>query len=121
VLLAGFAPGRNHFDGHVVTQTGARKTVPPFYSAGAAEEQGRQYWVLTLVDGRTQIYDSNFDVAGTVAGWGSDVAATDARCGAGTQILATKAGDSGEPDAVRAYWLVNRARAAGYRSNSRDR
>jgi hypothetical protein len=104
VLLAGFAPGRNHFDGHVVTQTGARKNVPPFYTAGAVEP----FWVFTLVDGRTQIFDSNFEPAGSVAGWGSDVAATDARCGGGTQILATKAGDSHEPDAIRAYSMVNR-------------
>ena len=108
VVLAGFAPGRNHFDGHIVTQTGARKTVPPFYTAGAIEEQGRQYWILSLVDGRTQIFDANFDPAGSVAGWGSDLAATDARCGTGTQILATKAGDAREPDSIRAYSLVNR-------------
>lgn len=108
VMLAGFAAGRNYFDGHVVTQSGVRKTVPAFYTAGALEEQGRQYWVLALVDGRTQILDANFDPAGAMEPWGSDLAATDARCGGGSQIVSTKGGDSREADSVRAYAMVNR-------------
>jgi hypothetical protein len=46
---------------------------------------------------------------GSVAPWGSDLAATEARCGGGWQILATKAGEAREPDAVRAFGLVNGA------------
>ncbi len=112
VLLAAFAAGRNHFDGRIVTQTGARKTVPAFYTAGATGEQGRTYWLLALVDGRTQIVDANFEAAGAVAGWGSDLAATAARCGGGSQILATKSSDAREPDAIRAYALVDRTPVA---------
>jgi hypothetical protein len=108
VLLASFASGRNYFDGRIVTQTGARKTVPPFFSAGAIEDQGRQYWLFSLVDGRTQIFDANFDPGSVINGWGSDLAATDARCGTGAQILATRAGDAHEPDSIRAYSIVNR-------------
>jgi hypothetical protein len=104
VLLAGFASGRNYFDGRIVVQNGVRKTVPPFFAAGAAGGN----WIMTLVDGRTQVLDGNFDPIGTVTGWGSDLAATDARCGTGSQVLATKAGDSREPDSIRAYSIVNR-------------
>jgi hypothetical protein len=111
VLLAVFSSGRNYFDGRIVTQGGTRKTIAPFYSAGAVEDQGRTYWVMSLVDGRTQILDANFEAAGAVAGWGSDLAATSARCGGGSQILATKAGDAREPDSIRAYAVVNRAAA----------
>jgi hypothetical protein len=89
-------PGRNYF---------IRKPAAPFYTAAAVEEQGRAYWVFAMVDGRTQILDANFEVAGAVAGWGSDLAG--ARCGTGTQILATKPGT--ETDSLRAYALVNRA------------
>jgi hypothetical protein len=110
VLLAGFAPGRNYFDGRVVTQSGVRKTVAPFYTVGVVEEQGRSYWLVTLVDGRTQILDTNFEIAGAMAGWGSDLASASARCGTGTQVLATKAG--WEADSIRAYALVNRAPVA---------
>jgi hypothetical protein len=109
VLLANFAPGRNHFDGRVSTANGIRKTLAPFFSAASAEENGRQYWLLAMLDGRTQIFDAAFDPVGSVAPWGSDLAATEAHCGAGWQTLATKAGEAREPDAVRAFGLVNRA------------
>lgn len=108
VLLASFTPARNHFDGRVSTVTGIRKTLAPFFTAASAEENGRPYWFLAMLDGRTQIFDAAFEPVGSVASWGSDLAATEAHCGGGSQILATKAGEASEPDAVRAYALVNR-------------
>jgi hypothetical protein len=111
MLLASFSPARNYFDGRVTTQTGLRKTVAPFFSAASVEEQGRQLWLLAMVDGRTQIFDSGFDSVGGVAGWGSDIAGTEARCGGGFQVLATKAGDGQEPDTLRAFSVVNRVPA----------
>lgn len=105
VLLAAFAPGRNHFDGRLVTQTGVRKTIAPFYTAAAVDS----YWLLSLLDGRTQILDANFEPGGAISGWGSDLASTNARCGTGSQILATKPGEAREPDSLRAYALVNRS------------
>ena len=108
VLLANFAPGRNHFDGRVSTANGIRKTLAPFFSAASTEENGRQYWLLAMLDGRTQIFDAAFDPVGSVASWGSDLAATEAHCGAGWQTLATKAGEAREPDALRAFGLANR-------------
>ncbi len=41
-----------------------------------------------------------------MAAWGSDLAGTEAHCGGGSQILATQAGDAREPDALRAFALV---------------
>jgi hypothetical protein len=108
-LLANFALGRNHFDGRVSTPNGLRKTIAPFFSAASAEENGRQYWLLAMLDGRTQIFDAAFDPVGSVAPWGSDLAATETHCGGGWQTLVTKAGEGREPDAVRAFGLVNRA------------
>lgn len=109
LLLSAFSPARNYFDGRVTTQTGLRKTVAPFFSAASVEEQGRQLWLLAMVDGRTQIFDSVFDAVGGVAGWGSDIAGTEAHCGGGFQVLATKAGDEG--DSIRAFTVVNRVPA----------
>ena len=109
VLLANFAPGRNHFDGRVSAANGIRKTIAPFFSAASTEENGRQYWLLAMLDGRTQVFDAAFDPVGSVAPWGSDLAATETHCGGGWQALATKAGEGREPDAVRAFGLVNRA------------
>jgi hypothetical protein len=110
-LLANFAAARNHFDGRVATGAGLRKTIAPFYSAAAAGEQGRPLWLLAMLDGRTQIFDAWLDQVGAVASWGSDIAGTEASCGGGSQVLATRPGDAGEPDAIQAFAIVNRAAA----------
>jgi len=110
-LLANFAAARNHFDGRVATEAGLRKTLAPFYSAASAGEQGRPLWLLAMLDGRTQIFDARLDPMGAVASWGSDIASTEANCGGGSQVLATRPGDAGEPDAIQAFAIVNRAAA----------
>jgi hypothetical protein len=113
MLLAALAPGRNYFDGHVTTQTGVRKTVAPFFSAAAVtgpftgELQGRQLWMLAMLDGHTQIVDSSFEPLGGVGPWGSDIAGTEAHCGGGSQVLVTKAGDGREDDTLRAFSIAN--------------
>jgi hypothetical protein len=108
-LLAGFVVGRNYFDGHVVTPSGVRKTVPPFYSAAAADDGGRPAWVLATVDSGAQIFDASLDPIAPAGAWGSDVAGTEVRCGGRSVVLATRPGDGRGPDAVRAYAIVNRA------------
>jgi len=108
-LLANFAVTRNYFDGRVATGTGLRKTIAPFYSAASVEERGRPLWLLATLDGRTQIFDAGLEPAGAVAGWGSDIAGTEASCGGGRQVLATRPGDAGQPDAIQAFAIVNRA------------
>jgi hypothetical protein len=110
LLLADFAAARNYFDGRVTTQTGQRKTVSPFFSAASVESQGRTWWLLAMLDGKIQILDAALDPAGaSTAVWGSDVAGTDARCGAGSQVLATHPGDGVEPDTVQAFTMVDGA------------
>lgn len=107
-LQGALAVGLNYFDGRLSTLNGARKSLAPFFSAAAVEENGKPYFLLALLDGRTQILDSSMEPVGAVAAWGSDVAGTEARCAGGSQILATRAGDNREPDELRAYGLVNR-------------
>jgi hypothetical protein len=108
-LLANFAATRDHFDGRVATGTGLRKTIAPFYSAASAGEQGRPLWLLAMLDGRTQIFDAWLEPVGAIASWGSDIAGTEASCGGGSQVLATRPGGVGEPDAIQAFAIVNRA------------
>lgn len=111
LLLANFAAGRNYFDGRIAAQSGLRKTIDPFYSAAAIEEQGRTWWVLAMVDGAARIFDPAFSAAGDFGGWGSDIVGVDvdARCG-GSIVLATRAG-SGAADAIQAYAVSSRAAA----------
>jgi hypothetical protein len=110
-LLAHFAAARNHFDGRVATGTGLQKTLAPFYSAASAGEQNQLLWLLAMLDGRTQVFDAWLDPVGAIASWGSDIAGTAASCGGGSQVLATRPGDAGEPDAIQAFAIVNRAAA----------
>jgi hypothetical protein len=108
MLAANFAVNRNYFEGRVTTQTGVRKTVAPFYSAAAVEEDGKPLWALAALDGHARLYDAAFNPAGEIEGWGSDVAGVEARCGANFQVLATRAGN-GETDAVQAFSVDGRA------------
>jgi len=112
LMLANFAASRNYFDGRVVTQSGARKTVPAFFSAASVEDQGRTLWLLAALDGRTQILDAALVPVGAVSGWGSDIAGTDARCATGSQVLATRAGDRDQADSIQAFGITNGAAAA---------
>lgn len=100
LLLATYAAGRNYFDGRVVTQNGARKTVPPFYTAAAAGS----YWLLSLTDGQAAIFDAAFDRAGSIPGWGSDLAAANMQCGGAPVVLATRPGEI--RDALQAYAIT---------------
>jgi hypothetical protein len=111
MLLAYFAPARNYFDGRVTMQTGVRKSVAPFYSAASAGENGQTLWLLATLDGRTQVLDSSLDPVGGISSWGSDIAGTDAHCGTGSQVLATRAGDGTAADAIQAFSMVNRSPA----------
>lgn len=107
LLLANFASSRNYFDGRVVTQSGVRKTIEPFFSAAAVEEPGRVLWVLAMLDGHDQTFDAALDPQGKgFTLWGSDVTAVDGRCGNASPILATRPGDGSEPDAVQAFALA---------------
>ena len=108
-LAANFAASRNFFDGRVVTPEGAYKSIAPFYSVAAVEQQGRPLWLFAMIDGRTLLLDGALEQAGIVGPWGSDLAATQARCGGGTQVLTTKPGDAREPDAIQAWAIVNGA------------
>jgi hypothetical protein len=117
-IAATFAAARNHFDGSVIDASGQTHTVPPFFSAASIEERGRTLWLLAALDGRTRWFDADFKPACTdartpcaegIAGWGSDIASTGARCGNGRLVLATRAGDADAPDALEAFAIVNRA------------
>jgi len=109
LLLAEFAAARNYFDGRVTTQSGQRKNVTPFFSAASVESQGRTWWLLAETDGRVQMFDGSLDPVGAAnVQWGSDIAGTDAQCGAGSQVLATPAVDRGQSDSLQAFTLADR-------------
>ena len=107
-LVANFAPGRNYFDGRVVTQAGAAHSAPPFFSAVAVEDRASTYWLLALADGHAELFDGSFNPLAPMPSWGSDLAGIDGRCGAATQVVATRAGDGNEPDAIQSWAVADR-------------
>ncbi|HWQ56930.1 MAG TPA: hypothetical protein VN442_24795 [Bryobacteraceae bacterium] len=101
---ATFRAGHNAFEGTVFTPSGAKATVPPFYSMALAGSPEAPLWVMTSLDGRAVVYNASFSPAGQpISGWGGDVAGVEASCGAGRQVLVSRPGDAQEPDAVEAW------------------
>jgi len=78
--------------------------LPPFFSAARAGDG----WVLAGVDGRAQLLSAALEPLAAFLGWGSDVARVEAKCVADPLVLATKAGESDEPDEVQAFEIVER-------------
>jgi len=89
------APGRNYFN---------EPGLPAYFSS--ATLPGKR--LIAAIDGRTRVYDGSLHETAQWTGWGSDIAAIETGCGAGPAILASKAGDSGDPDEIRIYNLAGR-------------
>jgi hypothetical protein len=107
-LSANFAAGRNYFDGRVTLPTGAAHSAPPFYSAAAVEDSASTHWLLALADGHAELFDSNFNALAQLPAWGSDIAGIEARCGVASQVLATRAADTSETDAIQSWAVIDR-------------
>jgi hypothetical protein len=113
-MSAYFAGGRNYFDGRLAIGSGATRSGTPFYSAAAvAGDQRQPVWLLALVNGKAQVVDGGFNVLAEIAGWGSDIASVETRCGTGYLVLATQPSDANDSDAVQAYIWKGGSMAAG--------
>ena len=89
------AAGRNYF---------AAPRLGAFFSAAALPP----FEIVAGLDGRARVYDSAFREVSVVSGWGSDIATVETGCRGGVQVLATRPGESSEPDAVQAYEITGR-------------
>ncbi len=130
-----FSPDRNFFDGRIKLDDGSEVKALPFLAlvamppsaaihagfpglsgrvppaANAGQKPGTvgpAGWVISGLDGRAQVLNSNAEPLANVGGWGSQIAGLQSGCGGGWQVLASQARDSGEPDALQAYEIVNR-------------
>ncbi|MGE5056498.1 MAG: hypothetical protein ACM3WP_20240 [Acidobacteriota bacterium] len=105
--LAGFfTPRRNFFTGVITPSIGKFHAAPKFYSAAFLPRDKYVLWLFAATDGKLHILDGIRDqISGT--DWGSDIATVRTSCGAGWQVLATKAADQ-SGDSVRAYELPDR-------------
>jgi hypothetical protein len=101
-----FTPTRNYFTGVLSPAIGKFSTVSKFYSAASVAREKYTLWMFAAVDGKVHLVDGMNDQTSSFA-WGSDIAALKTVCGAGSQVLATTAGDQAQ-DSVRAYEFPDR-------------
>lgn len=92
-VAAELAPGRNYFN---------NPRLGSFFSAASLPK----FQLVAGLDGRVRIYDNALGEVSALGGWGSDIAAIESGC---AQILATRPGGAGEPDAVQAYEMTGRS------------
>ena len=92
---AELAPGKNYF-----TAPG----LGAFFSSAATSK----FELLAGLDGRARVYDATRREVSVVSGWGSDIAAVESGCRNGDQVLATRPGEAGDPDAVQIFEVTER-------------
>lgn len=97
-----FAPGRNFFEGRLITGAGEEVRVPPFFSSAEVPGAAGDFEVFDGVDGRVRLR-TNGRAAASWAGWGSNVAAIKAECARRWLLLADSPSDPAGPDSARAY------------------
>lgn len=104
VLRAFYNSARNYFTG--VTVPNPVVNIPPFYSAAFIPRRaGSDALLIGGIDGKLQMFDSGLltPISGA-RDWGSDFAALQSGCGAGTQVIASGSGQAAN-DSLRAYEL----------------
>jgi len=106
LLAAFFTPRRNFFTGVITPSIGKFSAAPKFYSAAFLPRDKYILWLFAATDGKLHILDGIRDQI-SVSDWGGDIATVRTNCGAGWQVLATKADDQ-SGDSVRAYELPDR-------------
>jgi hypothetical protein len=102
-IKAFYNAARDNFTGIVTPSVDV--DLPPFYSAALLPRSDGAGLVIDGIDGKVQIAESGAlkPVAGT-RDWGSDFAALNSGCGAGSQIVASGSGEA-VSDSLRAYEL----------------
>jgi hypothetical protein len=105
-LTGFFASTRNFFTGVLSPAIGKFSEVPKFYSAAFVPREKYTLWLFAGADGKIHLIDGINDQPSTFA-WGSDIAVLRTSCGAGSQVLATTAGDQAR-DSIRAYEFPDR-------------
>jgi hypothetical protein len=102
-LKAFYNAARDYFTGVVTPSLGVDP--PPFYTAALLPRSSGAAFLFNGIDGKVQLVESGTlkPVSGT-RDWGSDFAALNSGCGAGTQIVASGSGEALN-DSLRAYVL----------------
>ncbi len=111
---AGLVRGRNFFDWQTSNVQNYARRTPPFFSVAGIQLSQQPAWIAAGIDGRARLYETDSGAQATAAfdGWGSDLSGVATDCGTGWQVLATRAGDASEPEAVQAFEIVEQQAVA---------
>jgi len=113
-----FESPRNYFSGNMVFSNSLETKFPAFYSAASPSSetsgQSKSRWIISGIDGQTQLMGGTADATTAYTGWGSDIATLAPVCGSQWQVLATGPGDWTQPDRLQLYEITDqRATAVG--------
>lgn len=107
IAHAEFVSSRNHFSGQVMTETGAGRRLPPFFTAAAVQQEGAWSWWIAGIDGGVHWHGAGAASASAPAGLGSDVTSLQTVCAGTWQIVATLAEPDGTARRVQAFRLAS--------------
>lgn len=100
-LRAFYNAARNYFTGVLIPDPGP--ALPPFYSLAVLPRSAGTAVLIGGIDGSLQIVENGaLHAVDGARDWGSDFAALQSGCGAGTQIVVSGSGDAPN-DSLRAY------------------
>jgi hypothetical protein len=86
--------------------------LPPFFSSAGIREDEDPLWILAGTDGRARLYDKAYQQAGTITGWGSDIAGVNSACGTRHQVFVALPGDPSERGDIQAFEIIRRQAVA---------
>jgi len=98
-----FVPGRNFFAAYSGGEAAFGRQVQAFFSAAEVYEGVHLWNALAGADGRVKFFDQDGREGEAPTNWGSEIAGIKSECGSGWQVLATRASDASQPDAIQAF------------------
>ena len=107
IVYAEFLPSRNHFSGQVMTETGAQRRLPPFFTAAAVQEEGAWSWWIAGIDGGVHWHGAGSSSASAPVGLGSDITSLQTVCAGTWQVVAALAEPSGTARRVQAFRVAS--------------
>jgi hypothetical protein len=112
--MARFIPHKNYFTDSQVDPNKQLRSAVAYTTAFIGWGGEEAHTISTQLDGRAVLFENPDDTepVATLRGWGSDIVAQVTDCGQKWQVLATRAGDWTETDAIQAFEIVDRQTVA---------
>jgi hypothetical protein len=107
-----YVANRNFFESFVEDENSWLAKKIPFFSVASYPFDHAHYRILTELDGKARLYESDAKPVATFSGWGDNIASIRTACDKGWKVLVTGTGDWTEPDQVQIYEITGSQAAA---------